>query len=690
MSEVTRTVQTANAEALRDEIAAGANTRLRVYNLLKDLIDSSLNTVDQAYAAFIGAVAGTDIYTATLSPAVTTYSDKAFILKFTNANTGAATLNLNGVGAQAIKKNGTEALVANDIKAGQLLLIVYDGTNFQIIGGGSGGGALNLEDVLTEGNDGGGLLVKNIGNPVDPQDAATKTYTDALFAQLDAAVILKGSWDASAGTFPGGGVAQAGWSYIVSVAGTVDGVAFNQNDRIIAIANNASTTVYSPNWFKADYTDQFLSLDAQTGATTLGSVINSLTAKTTPVDADFVPINDSAAGNASKKLSWANIKATLKTYFDAIYNSIAGYQSGSSLYAVASGTNTYTVGLTPALTAYTTGMRVFILFTNAQTTAATLNIDGLGAKSILKRNSTALVSGDIAAGQIYQLVYDGTNFRLMGVANTAVLNDILLTNQAAASTKKNPTYVDDTGKVFKKSWSELDTTNLNETTTGVDDLEATTLEEWKNASAVSIMKILNGLKVQFGGTSPFFEVPAGIMDGNSGILFLTAQDIAFRFKDGSSFDYVKLKSSTTTYGRATIISQKQVNDYAIGFETIRTQFKLVLPNTTAGVTHIVGSIAVASGFALAVYVTKTLAYATNGNLQTCEPFSAIGQNVGGTTSGVSTTPTALRQTATTGGFTVAWNDSTDTADISFTNETGTGRQYDVVVDVEYITYPIPV
>src|SRR5688572_32121600 len=43
---------------------------------------------------------------------------------------------------------------------------------------------------------------------------------------LDAAVILRGVWDASAGTFPGGGTAQAGDSYIVSVAGTVGGIAF--------------------------------------------------------------------------------------------------------------------------------------------------------------------------------------------------------------------------------------------------------------------------------------------------------------------------------------------------------------------------------------------------------------------------------------------------------------------------------
>lgn len=53
--------------------------------------------------------------------------------------------------------------------------------------------------------------------------------------------------------------------------------------------------------------------------TTLGALINGATAKATPVDADMLPLMDSAAANVVKKLSWANVKATLKTYFDTLY-----------------------------------------------------------------------------------------------------------------------------------------------------------------------------------------------------------------------------------------------------------------------------------------------------------------------------------------------------------------------------------
>lgn len=54
-------------------------------------------------------------------------------------------------------------------------------------------------------------------------------------------------------------------------------------------------------------------------AQTEGNLIASATVKTTPIDADYVGLMDSAAGNILKKLSWSNVKATLKTYFDTLY-----------------------------------------------------------------------------------------------------------------------------------------------------------------------------------------------------------------------------------------------------------------------------------------------------------------------------------------------------------------------------------
>jgi hypothetical protein len=54
-------------------------------------------------------------------------------------------------------------------------------------------------------------------------------------------------------------------------------------------------------------------------ATDIAATIHAATSKATPVDADEVGLVDSAASNVLKKLTWSNLKATLKTYFDTLY-----------------------------------------------------------------------------------------------------------------------------------------------------------------------------------------------------------------------------------------------------------------------------------------------------------------------------------------------------------------------------------
>jgi len=53
-------------------------------------------------------------------------------------------------------------------------------------------------------------------------------------------------------------------------------------------------------------------------STTVGSLINTSTSKTTPINADKFSIWDSIS-TSLQSVSWTNIKATLKTYFDTLY-----------------------------------------------------------------------------------------------------------------------------------------------------------------------------------------------------------------------------------------------------------------------------------------------------------------------------------------------------------------------------------
>jgi len=58
--------------------------------------------------------------------------------------------------------------------------------------------------------------------------------------------------------------------------------------------------------------------------------ITELTAYTPPIDTDVLPIVD-VTTPATKKITWANIKAALKTYLDAIYAIINGFPSDENL-----------------------------------------------------------------------------------------------------------------------------------------------------------------------------------------------------------------------------------------------------------------------------------------------------------------------------------------------------------------------
>lgn len=98
----------------------------------------------------------------------------------------------------------------------------------------------------------------------------------------------------------------------------------------------------------------------------------------------------------------------------AVIQSRLTAQAGTSQYCRSTtGNDTYTCALTPTLTAYTTGGCVVLNPDTANTLTATLNVDALGAKSILNRTGGALSTGDIPAKPI-TLCYDGTNYIIQG------------------------------------------------------------------------------------------------------------------------------------------------------------------------------------------------------------------------------------------------------------------------------------
>jgi len=96
---------------------------------------------------------------------------------------------------------------------------------------------------------------------------------------------------------------------------------------------------------------------------------------------------------------------------------------GTSNYCADAGSNdTYACSLSPALIAYNTGWCGKFKANTVNTTAATINFNSLGAKTIKKPTSTTfadLDSNDIRAGQVVEVCYDGTNMILQGTGTVA-------------------------------------------------------------------------------------------------------------------------------------------------------------------------------------------------------------------------------------------------------------------------------
>jgi len=97
-------------------------------------------------------------------------------------------------------------------------------------------------------------------------------------------------------------------------------------------------------------------------ATTEAAIVHAATEKTTPADADELGLIDSAASYVLKKLTWANLKATLKTYFDTLYQPVVR-------------TNTVTSHATPSINVGTTDIFTITALAEA-ITSMTTNLTG--------------------------------------------------------------------------------------------------------------------------------------------------------------------------------------------------------------------------------------------------------------------------------------------------------------------------
>ncbi|MFI3197512.1 MAG: hypothetical protein QX196_04230, partial [Methylococcaceae bacterium] len=111
------------------------------------------------------------------------------------------------------------------------------------------------------------------------------------------------------------------------------------------------------------------------------------------------------------------------------------------------GTDVITAVAPVLMSAYATGQVFHFIAVATNTTAVTVNINAIGAKSVKKTDGSALIAGDIINGATIQIVYDGTNFQFLNKTTTS--GDVV--GPASATDNAVARFDATTGKLIQNS-----------------------------------------------------------------------------------------------------------------------------------------------------------------------------------------------------------------------------------------------
>ena len=143
------------------------------------------------YAALANTTSASNVFTATVSSALTSYISGIHVqATFANGNNGACTLNVNNLGAKAIHRNGS-ACIGGEMVAGGTAYFIYDGTYFNLVNPATTGGTVSSVSYT------GDNVIYATG-PTTPVTSAG-TLTPALNTQT-ANTFLRGPDSGSAAT----------------------------------------------------------------------------------------------------------------------------------------------------------------------------------------------------------------------------------------------------------------------------------------------------------------------------------------------------------------------------------------------------------------------------------------------------------------------------------------------------------
>lgn len=265
----------------------------------------------------------------------------------------------------------------------------------------------------------GGTMTGDIiafnATPPSSLSYATKSYVDTVATGLNIQPSCRVATTAALTVTYSNGSSGVGATLTnagAQAALAIDGVTLSVNDRVLvkdqasALQNGIYTVTNvgsgASNWVMTRATDFDTPTEIQPG--------------------DLVLVNQ---GTVNISTSWVQTATVATVGTDSIvWNQfgsdvntvVTNIQNSAYNYAVDSGAaNAYVATLSPAVTSYVAGLIVYLKVANANTTASTLNVNGLGVKNIKNTSGGDPAANDLVANEIAILQYDGTNFQLINL-----------------------------------------------------------------------------------------------------------------------------------------------------------------------------------------------------------------------------------------------------------------------------------
>ena len=322
-------VLTGNAEVF---ITAAAGDILQPANNLSDLANAGTSRTN------LGVAIGSDVqaYSSVLANTTASYTT-AEETKLSGIETGADvtdTANVTSAGAAMTANNLSDLANAGTSRTNLGVAIGSDVQAYSSVLQNTTASFLTADETK--------LDYISVTQAVDLDQMETD------IAALANGMVYKGNWDASSGSFPGGGSAQTGWFYYVSVAGTVGGVSFAIGDNIVATTDNASTSTFAGNWSKHDQTDAVQAVVGLTGSIAKGSLLAALNVEDGADVTDAGNVNplvdthlNTSTATAGEFLSWDGSDYDWTAAGAPLY---AGNESSPFAQPSATGTNAIAIG----------------------------------------------------------------------------------------------------------------------------------------------------------------------------------------------------------------------------------------------------------------------------------------------------------------------------------------------------------